>query len=83
MVLFIGLGYCYSSAGLVVALDFYFRRWRNHVISLSYVLIGFGIFTAAPFGLYIIEAYGIRSAFLIMACVISPDMYGRDDQQTV
>ena len=69
MVLFIGLGYCCSSAGLVVALGFYFRRWRNHVISLSYVLVGFGIFTAAPFGLYIIETYGIRSAFLIMACV--------------
>ena len=63
----IGLGYSCSSAGLCVALGFYFRRWRNHAISLYYVLVAIAIFTSAPFGGYIINEYGIRSAFLIMA----------------
>lgn len=67
--IFVGIGYGISSSGLICVVGFYFKKWRDTVISCAFLTVGIAMFISAPFGIHLVSEYGLSSTFLILACI--------------
>ncbi|XP_053403162.1 monocarboxylate transporter 12-like [Mercenaria mercenaria] len=65
----VGIGFSISASGLICVVGFYFEKWRDTVLSFSFLSAGVAMFIAAPFGLFLIDNHGITASFLILACI--------------
>ncbi|WAR28860.1 MOT12-like protein [Mya arenaria] len=63
----LGIGNALSGVPLAVVLVYYFERRRNIVLTLSQAVIGVAIFLASPLALWLLEEYGLKGTFLILA----------------
>ena len=66
---FSGMGLAFTTAGIIVNLGYYFQDRRNIMLTIMFVMPGVGMFVASPFGLIIIDSFGLSSSFLILAAV--------------
>ena len=59
-----GIGYSLSGAGLIVCLGYYFERLRDRVITLLFSMVGLGLLTSSPLGLWMLDTYTVNGAFI-------------------
>ncbi|XP_052783268.1 monocarboxylate transporter 9-like [Mya arenaria] len=62
-----GIGNALSSVPFTVVLVYYFERRRNIVLILSQAVIGIAMFLASPLALWLLDEYGLKGTFLIIA----------------
>lgn len=67
--IFVGFGYGITSSGIICALGLYFKKWRDLVLSLAFLNVGFAMFLSAPLGLHLIRNFGLTSTYLIIASI--------------
>jgi predicted MFS family arabinose efflux permease len=56
-------------SGLVCVVGFYFKKYRDFVLSVVFLTAGLSIFISAPFGLYLLEEHGLTATYLILASI--------------
>lgn len=61
----LGIGNALVGTPFVVVLAYYFEKRRDCIMSLSFAVVGLGMFIASPLALFLLETYGLKGTFLL------------------